>query len=313
VSAAVTGMALGLLAAVGLLMFLSAAPPLRPIRLQDRLAPYVTDAPRRSRLLSAAPRVGPAGVLGVLLRPVLGDAVRLVDRVVGGRSSVRRRLDALDGTLTLENFRVEQVVWGGLGLAAGAIAGTLFAASTAGFNPLSVLLFAVGGLTAGVLGRDWWLSQEVSRRETAMLAEFPVIAEMLALAVTAGEGPVGAIDRVCRLAGGELARELSGTLASARSGVPMAEALQALADRTSLDALSRFVDGIVVATERGTPLADVLRAQAADVREGGKRRLLEAGGRKEIAMMVPVVFLVLPVTVIFALYPGLVSIVQLTR
>ena len=146
-----------------------------------------------------------------------------------------------------------------------------------------------------------------------MLAEFPVIAEMLALAVTAGEGPVGAIDRVCRLAGGELARELSGTLATARSGVPMVDALQALADRTSLDALSRFVDGIVVATERGTPLADVLRAQAADVREGGKRRLLEAGGRKEIAMMVPVVFLVLPVTVIFALYPGLVSIVQLTR
>jgi hypothetical protein len=30
----------------------------------------------------------------------------------------------------------------------------------------------------------------------------------------------------------------------------------------------------------------VLRAQAADVREAGKRRLLEAGGRKEIAMMV---------------------------
>jgi len=30
----------------------------------------------------------------------------------------------------------------------------------------------------------------------------------------------------------------------------------------------------------------VLRSQAADVREAGKRRLLEAGGRKEIAMMV---------------------------
>jgi tight adherence protein C len=29
----------------------------------------------------------------------------------------------------------------------------------------------------------------------------------------------------------------------------------------------------------------VLRAQAADVRAAGKRRLLEAGGRKEIAMM----------------------------
>jgi tight adherence protein C len=31
---------------------------------------------------------------------------------------------------------------------------------------------------------------------------------------------------------------------------------------------------------------------------------MEEGGRKEIAMMVPVVFLVLPVTVLFAIYPG---------
>jgi hypothetical protein len=44
---------------------------------------------------------------------------------------------------------------------------------------------------------------------------------------------------------------------------------------------------LVVAIERGTPLADVLRAQAVDVREIGKRALLEAGGRKEISMMVP--------------------------
>ena len=31
---------------------------------------------------------------------------------------------------------------------------------------------------------------------------------------------------------------------------------------------------------------------------------MEEGGKKEIAMMVPVVFLVLPVTVLFAVYPG---------
>jgi tight adherence protein C len=81
-------------------------------------------------------------------------------------------------------------------------------------------------------------------------------------------------------------------------------ALEGIAERTSLPALARFVDGVAVAVERGTPLADVLRAQAADVREAGKRALLEAGGRKEIAMMVPVVFLVLPITVVFALFPG---------
>jgi tight adherence protein C len=71
-----------------------------------------------------------------------------------------------------------------------------------------------------------------------------------------------------------------------------------------LPALVRFVDGMAIAVERGTPLADVLRAQAGDAREEARRALLESGGRKEIAMLVPVVFFVLPVTVVFALFPG---------
>ncbi len=77
-----------------------------------------------------------------------------------------------------------------------------------------------------------------------------------------------------------------------------------MADRSGVPAIARFVDGMVVAVERGTPLADVLRAQAVDVREAGRRSLLETGARRELLMMVPVVFLVLPVSVVFALFPG---------
>ncbi len=152
--------------------------------------------------------------------------------------------------------------------------------------------------------RDRWLSREVAVREERMMAEFPTIAELLALAVAAGEGAVGALERVTRISHGELARELGRALADARAGASLVQALQGIASRTSLPPLARFVDGVAIAVERGTPLADVLRAQAVDVREAGKRALLEAGGRKEIAMMVPVVFLVLPVTVLFALFPG---------
>jgi tight adherence protein C len=68
--------------------------------------------------------------------------------------------------------------------------------------------------------------------------------------------------------------------------------------------VARFATGITVAMERGTPLADVLHAQAADVREAGRRLLIETAARKEITMMAPVVFFVLPVTILFAFYPG---------
>jgi tight adherence protein C len=306
-------MLLGLLAAVGLVLVVGYAPPFRSVRLVDRLAPYVHDTPPASRLLGTATEPGLLTAVRRVFGPVVGDGARLVDRMLGGRAAVRRRLDALATDTTVEDFRVEQVVWGGLGLLGAAVVTAVGSVAAGGLNLLSAVLLCVAGLLGGVLGRDWWLTQQVQRREELLLAEFPVVAELLALAVTAGESPTAAIARVTRLSGGELARELDAALGRARSGVPLVDALQGVADRTSLDPLARFIDGLLVAIDRGTPLAEVLRAQAADVREAGKRRLLEAGGRKEIAMMVPVVFLVLPVTVLFALFPGLISIVSLAR
>jgi tight adherence protein C len=313
VTAGVLGMLLGLTGAVGLVLIVTYAPPFRSVRLVDRLAPYVHDTPPPSRLLGTATEPGLLTAIRRVFGPALGDGARFVDKFLGGRASVRRRLDALASLGTVEDFRIEQVVWGGLGLLGAAVIATIGSVLAGSLNVLSAGLLCVAGMVGGVLGRDWWLTQQVQRRETLLLAEFPVVAELLALAVTAGESPAAAIARVTRLSGGELARELGAALGRARAGVPLVEALQQVADRTSLDPLARFIDGVLVAIERGTPLAEVLRAQAADVREAGKRRLLEAGGRKEIAMMAPVVFLILPVTVLFALFPGLISIVSLAR
>ena len=55
----------------------------------------------------------------------------------------------------------------------------------------------------------------------------------------------------------------------------------------------------------GTPLADVLRAQAQDVRDNAKRELMETAGKKEIAMLAPVVFFHPAADRNFAVFPGL--------
>ena len=298
------GAGLGLLAGTGLWLAATGTPYARRPTLDSRLAPYLRDAPRPSRLLADEPTLTPFPTLERLLRPVLGDLVRAVERWIGGLAGVRRRVEQLGGTLTVEQFRVEQVLWGGFGLAA-ALGLALLSVARGGLpSPLLLLGSAVLLTLGGVLGRDRWLTAQVARREERMLEEFPTVAELLALAVTAGEGPVGALERVHRLSGGELSRELGRALGEARAGRSLVQALEGVAQRTSLLPLARFVDGVAIAVERGTPLADVLRAQAVDVREAGKRQLLDRAGRKEIVMMVPVVFLVLPVTILFALFPG---------
>ena len=302
----VAGGLLGIVAALGVWLILVVAPPARRPTLSDRIAPYLIDTPAPSRLLSTR-SLGTGTALQRILAPYLKDAVRLLDRIVGGRVSVEKRLTAVGGRVSVEDFRSEQLVWGGIGGGLALVVGLLgvFAAHV---NPVTVVILVALGAVAGVFARDWWLSRTAAGRDAEMLAEFPVIAEMLALAVTAGEGPIGAIDRVTRLARGHLVEQLRDALADTHSGTPFLAAITSLRDRTRLDPLARFLDGMAVAIERGTPLADVLRAQAADVRALSQRHLLESGGKKEIGMMVPVVFVVLPITVVFALYPGLVII-----
>ncbi len=292
----------GLFFASGVLLILRHLRAQRRPTLEARLVPYLIDTVGFTRLRDRTV-ISPAGVLAVLGRPIVRDGARLVERLLGGADSVRSRLVRAGRQPDVDRFRAEQVLAGVAGGLAGGLLGVLLAVGGNG-GPLMLLWLTGLGALAGVVAWDQWLTRAVTRREARMLAEFPTVAELLALAVGAGEGAVGALERVCRLSKGELATELGRCLADARSGASLPRALGGLAERTGLTSLSRFVDGVVIAVERGTPLADVLRAQAQDVREEGRRQLMETGGKKEIAMMIPVVFLVLPVTVLFAVFPG---------
>ena len=301
------GALLGATAAAGLLLAVARVAVIRKPQLSLRVLPYVRDLPQVGRtpalrVVSSSPVSAAAGVFG----PVLRSAADLVERVLGGAASVRRRLRRAGLDMSVHDFRIEQVVWGLVGFAAAAAYGVLRALGGSG-SAVASLLLCVVAFGVGVVARDNRLTSQVKRRERQILAEFPTVAELLALAVAAGESPVSALDRVVRRSGGELSTELSRVLAAVRTGQPVAAAFDELAAASGLPLVARFAQGIAVAVERGTPLADVLHAQAADVREAGRRELIEVAARKEIFMMVPVVFLVLPVTVLFAFYPGVIG------
>ena len=281
------GALLGAVAAGGLLLVVSRVLVIRKPQLAVRVLPYVRDLPQVGRppVRRAAPTGSASALVGVF-GPFLRSAAEGVEAVLGGATSVRRRLDRAGLDKTVQELRVEQVVWGLVGFGAAAAYCLLRTLGGDGGVLSSVLLCAIG-FASGVIARDNHLSSQVKQRERRILAEFPTIAELLSLAVAAGEGPVAALDRVCRRSRGELSADLA-----ARTGVPV---------------VARFAQGVAVAVERGTPLADVLHAQAADVREASRRELIETAARKEVFMMVPVVFLVLPVTVLFAFFPGVIG------
>lgn len=280
----------------------------RRVTFEQRLAPYVP-RPGLGSGVHAGDRPHLTGLLGHAFGRPLRSLTLAVVRILGGSEELGRRLRRAGDPRSVEQVRASQVVGACAGLALGLVVAVPAGALGTFPVPAAVVLVLLAGICGGIVP-DVRLGTAVKQREEAMLLEFPTIAEVLALAVAAGESPHAALQRVARIADGELVRELRLALADIHAGANLSDALDRLAERTGVPALGRFAEGIAVAVERGTPVAEVLRAQAQDVREDGHRRLLEIGGRKEVAMLVPVVFLVLPITILFALYPTAVVLVS---
>jgi tight adherence protein C len=276
----------------------------RRVTLDQRIAPYLRVPTSASALLRPGKTHTPFPTIERLLAPVMRDAIGLVERLGSPTEELRRRLVRAGRSDTVEQFRAEQVVAGALGTAAGLALALALVAGRGLPLAAGAAVVVLGAITA-VVSRDQMLTRQVRAREERLLAELPTVAELLALAVAAGEGALGGLERVARSTRGDLSREITQVVADSRAGTPLSAALERMADRTGAPALSRFAEAIAVAVDRGTPLADVLHAQAQDVREAARRALMETGGRKEVIMMVPVVFLILPVTVVFAVFPGL--------
>jgi len=291
------GVAFGL----GLWTIASLAPRLSRPRLARRIAPYLTDVSASARESLAQPAPGPLPIVGVLLAPTLRSGQRALDRLLGGSAVTERRLRQAGWTMGLAGFRSRQLLWC---LAASALCMTVVLAAQFPV-PAKAGIVVVGAL-AGLLLPDQLLQRAARARLARLETELPVVLEFLTLCLSAGEGVLDALRRVSRVSHGELAAELSGVVASVGTGLPFAGTLAALARDLDLPAFTRCVDQLLGALDRGTPLAEVFRAQAQDARDEARRSLLETAGAKEIGMLVPLVFLILPVTIAFAIFPGIV-------
>jgi tight adherence protein C len=290
-----SGALVGLLAGVGLVLLASWARARRPVRLVARIRPFV-GAPG-----AAFDALSPVAVTPASLRLRLRQAVGSSDEA--GDRDLAVRLGRSGSRASASQYRLERLVWSVLGACAGGSAGFLLAVG--GSSVLGVALLAAVGGVAGWSARDAVLRRVVRRRQRTIEAHLPALADLLALAVASGASPVAALERASQTMSGPLAHDVTRAVADIRVGAPVEAALRAFADGTGLASLRRLVDGVLVALERGTPLAEVMRAQASDVRADERRRLMELAGRKDVAMLVPIVFLVLPSVVLVAVFPGL--------
>lgn len=300
VTDAATSILLGGLLGAGIICILAAAPRWRAASLTTRIAPYIRDAVDDVALPSGILPV--AGILPVDAASRWRRMRSALLRGVGDSDALALRLAQGGTDEDPTAFRARQLGWGLAGVGLGS-ASLIVLAVTGRMTPPATVLPVILGIGA-VIGVDMLLTARIKSRLARLTDELPTTLEFLALCLSAGESFLDALRRVASLGSGELRQELRQVVLAVGTGSPLADALGEMASRLRQPGLSRAVDQVVAALEHGAPLAAVLHAQAADAREDAKRTLIEQAGKREILMMLPLVFLILPLSVLFAVFPG---------
>ena len=179
--------------------------------------------------------------------------------------------------------------------------------SGAPFIAIALPLFSTGVYIYWERGEK---SREAKKRQIASESEFPTMVELIAVLIAAGEPPIRAMQRVGERSTGVLAQDFMAVIAKVESGIGLTKSLEVLANSTTSDSIRRFADTLILALERGTSLSDVLARQVQEVRSEHQTRLIEAAGKAEIALMIPVIFLILPISILFALWPSYLALGQ---
>lgn len=278
---------------IGLVLLLAWACSLRPT-LVARVRPYVR-ANSRQIAATTFPSLG---------RALAQWAIDALATAGSSAESIEKRQRLAGHPIDVRRVRMAQLAWAGIGTA---LALTIVGALGGRLGAIGGILLVLFGAACGALGRDAWLSHQATRRQRALIAQVPDAAELLALAVGAGEAIGDAIARVAGVAQAPIGEELARVGALTQTGTPLTRALAEVAHANDCPGLTRLADSVIQAVHRGTPLGQILRDQALDERESARRDLMERAGHQEIAMLVPVVFGIMPITIIFALYPGLIA------
>jgi tight adherence protein C len=295
----------GLMLGIGVWSIASGLLPARPQDLSHRIAPYLIDVSPAARRMVENTTDDPVMVFGYLLSPALKRVVSRVDSIFGGGTSRADRLARSGTPESPADFAARRVASGVIGLSAGVLVGALGALWSSERGMVGALAGALVGFVSGVWWVDYRLSKVIVERDQRVQEEFPTIIELLGLALAAGDSLPRALARVARRSQGELGREWARVMNLVDLGAPLAVSLRDSAARIGGGQVSAFVEHLAQALDQGAPLGEVVSAHARDAKEVYTRGLVDRAGKAEVQMLVPMVLLILPITVIFAVYPGL--------
>lgn len=205
-------------------------------------------------------------------------------------------------TWSTTELRVRQVaaIAGGSVLGAMLGQGRLF---ITGATRSTATLMALGAV-AGYLAISAWLTSRGEQRYRQAMIEIPTVTDAIALQILAGDSVDSAIRNTAD-GDGVVAMELRAALDATGSGFTLSNALRALGPHSASADASRLYGFLADAHQSGGRVHEGLGLLAIDFRAEHERRLVAEGGKRAVAVYAPILALMVPVTLLFLLYPML--------
>jgi pilus assembly protein TadC len=156
-----------------------------------------------------------------------------------------------------------------------------------------------------------WLNKLIKKltgsevKESEINEELVNILQMLSIMISAGESPMMALRYISQRSVGYIPNLISQNFSKYESGRNLAQTMEEIAVATGSSQVRRLTNSIQIAIQRGTPILDVLNNQVQSINKQINLALLKKSGKSEIALLIPVVFLILPVSISFAIWPSI--------
>ncbi|MBU3752978.1 MAG: type II secretion system F family protein [Candidatus Nanopelagicaceae bacterium] len=152
------------------------------------------------------------------------------------------------------------------------------------------------------------MKRKRASQEKYLLEEFdgelPTQIQLLTVLISSGISPARAIALLSMRSESISCHKFAEVVQGIEDGESVVEALDKLVQRNQSLVLRRFITSLILGIERGSSLTPILISQVRDSRLASKSETMKRAGKAEIALLIPVVFLILPISILFALWPS---------